>query len=473
MKSTSLAPLLAACALAGCGEAETQPLDAQTVALTADANFRRVAVELAQAARFLADSKLLGGAFQGGCDDGPPAPATAFDDGSCDAADPAAAAEALADLLAARVFTEANVEQGETPLTFRLRPEVVCEAGDEDCRDMLESMPVRLRVTSADDGDLDITVLVGASRVETFELGLHAESLELQADLAGIKRALDIFGVPAAELPAQMDGRIALAISRHGPGDFTTSLSVIETLAVHGDTWGIDLDVALPAAALRLNERDREVTVNLGLGALALHGPLFGGADEACATFDDCVEPTPAAIVDLRLAGLTGSTTLEAGASADVLRASNLGLGNGPAVVEIDGVTVFTADLNPLAGRVFDLVATADDNGTTVEIEPSFDLALGYFLGSTPHDLGAPDWALDETLRIRLDGAAKPAIRIADEAPSLDGAARAVAEVIAGTLTLESSSQGSMQVEADMCLLAPPEAVDAHPFAGISAAACE
>jgi hypothetical protein len=49
-----------------------------------------------------------------------------------------------------------------------------------------------------------------------------------------------------------------------------------------------------------------------------------------------------------------------------------------------------------------------------------------------------------------------------------------VAEVIAGVLSLESSSLATVQVDAGMCLLAPPadEAAPQHPFTGMAAAAC-
>ena len=458
MRIHPLVPALAALALAACGEAEPAPLDARTAALTADANFRRVAVELADASGFLFASKFLGAPLAGGCDAAADGPATAFD-APCEAADPGAFAEAIADFLGDRIFTEANVERGGPDLVFRLRPEVVCEAGDEACREILGEVPVRLLVTSDTEGDLDVAVLVGDDRVETFDIGLHASELEVQADLGGIRRALALLGVPADALPAVMKGRLALGVARHGAGDFTTSLSVLEAMAVHGGGWELDLATALPAVAARIDEARHRATVNLGLGALDLRAPLAAFADPE-------VEAPAEGTVGLHLAGLTGETTLEAAQADETLRLSGVGLGNEPSAVDVGGTPVFTLDLNPLAGRVFDLVATVDDGGTTLAFAPSFDLGLGFFFGSAVHPFDVPDWALDETLRIRLDGAATPTVRLAGF--------EALAEVIAGVLHLESSSLAPIDVEAGMCLLASPaeEAPATHPFDGLVAGSC-
>ncbi len=470
----ALLPL--ALALGACGEEAPSPLDARTAALTADANFRRVAVELADAAAFLAESRTFGGLAA--CDE---APALAE---PCEPLDPEATATALADFLSTRIFTQANVEaESGTSVTFRLRPEVVCDAGDAACADLLAELPVRLQVTSDEPGDLDVAVLVGEPAVHPLDIGLHQDELEVQADLAAIRALLLQLGAPAEELPAVMEGRVALGIARHAAGDFTASLSVLERVAVHsalGGPWQFELAAALPAAAARIDAASRQISVRLGLAALSLRGPLefFFGEEEAACDLPDCstfaVAP-PEGTVGLHLAGLTGETVFESlGGDVDVLRFRSIGLGNDTSVLDMDGAPILTVDLNPLAGRAFDLVATADDHGTELQFAPSFDLGLGFYFANAADQIEVPDWALEEMLHIRVDGAAAPRIRLIEEASAAEGTQRVLAQVLDGALTLASDSLATVQVEAGMCLLSLPvdETMPEHPFTGLEAGSC-
>ena len=457
-----LALVPATLTLAACGEEQlsSRPLDARSAALTADANFRRVGVELARSVSFLSGSQLLGEAI-GTCDP---------ESGACHVDDPGPRAELLARYLSERIFTASNVEsENDEEVIFRLRPEVVCEAGASDCVRFLTEMQIRLRVTSEVEGDLDVAVLVGAERINPVTFGLHRDALEVQADLAGARDTLRLLGASEEELPATMAGRIALGIARHGAGDFTTSLSVLERVIVRdadgAGPWAIELDTALPAIAARIQEAKQQLSVRLGLGALALRAPLaafLGSGEDECFEFDCEPEPAPEGTLGIRLAGLTGETILEAiGAGAETIRIADLGLGDETSVIDADGTPILTIDLNPLAGRAFDLVATAGEDGTELTVEPSFDLALGFFFFEIADRIAVPDWALDETLRIRLDGAAAPRLHLSD-----------VTRVLEGVLRFESGQRGTVEVEAGMCVANDAADEGAHPFAGLSAAAC-
>ena len=136
MNARLLVPTLLLVAATACGGSEPVSIDARTAALTADTNFRRVAGELGSAAAFLQESR-----FGSLCADDAVEP--------CEPVDTAAGAEAIADFLAERIFTQANVESEDgTSVTFRLRPNVVCEPADEACIQQLTTLPLRLRVTS-------------------------------------------------------------------------------------------------------------------------------------------------------------------------------------------------------------------------------------------------------------------------------------------------------------------------------------
>src|SRR4051794_33224425 len=125
MNARFLVPsLLLISAATACGGSEPVSVDARTVALTADTNFRRVAGELGSAMAFLQESRF--GGLGGFCADESMEP--------CEPFDTAAGAEAIADFLAERIFTQANVEsENGTSVTFRLRPSVVCEPADAAC----------------------------------------------------------------------------------------------------------------------------------------------------------------------------------------------------------------------------------------------------------------------------------------------------------------------------------------------------
>lgn len=461
MKAARLLALVpTALVFAACGSEEpgSPSLDARSAAITADANFRRVGVELARSASFLTSSRLVGEAF-GACDP---------ELGDCYVEAPGPRAEILARYLTERVFTPSNVEsESGDEVIFRLRPEVVCEAGASDCVRLLTEMPVRLRVTSEVEGDLDIALLVGAERINPLTIGLHRDALEVQADLAGAHDTLLLLGASEEELPGTMRGRLSVAISRHGAGDFTTSLSVLEAIAVRDDDgagpWHVEIERAIPALSAQIQEASQSLTLRLGLAALSLRAPMaafFGGVGDEC--FECEPEPAPEGSLGIRLAGLTGKTVLEtSGDGPETVRFEELGLGSDTTVVDVDGAPILTVDLNPLAGRVFDLVAQLREDGTEITVEPTFDLALGFFFAEIADRIDVPAWALDETLRVRLDGAAAPRLLLSD-----------VTRVLEGVLTFESEALGTTAVEAGMCLAQEPVAEGEHPFTGLAATAC-
>lgn len=72
------------------------------------------------------------------------------------------------------------------------------------------------------------------------------------------------------------------------------------------------------------------------------------------------VEPTYTGVVELFLAGLSGSVTYTA--DSDVLELDDLAYGEGTITLKHDGNTLFALDLNALDGRRVNLVVNLVDN---------------------------------------------------------------------------------------------------------------
>lgn len=543
MKTRPFASFLLATSvfLGACGEKSPEPLDVREVALNVETNFRHVAVELVRALTFLRNSETLGGWFGDDCTSSPQAGwgGDAFfgdeeDEYECDSFDIEAMASALVDELSTRIFTEENVESNrDGVLTFRLRPEVVCVGGgytddeyyddeyyddyedydydddygvDEDCFDLLSRLPIRLRVTSDAPGDLDIAVLVGSQRIRPFEFSFHREDLRAEVDLAALQATVELLHQGPA--PFVMTGRAQLGLARHAEGRFTASVSILEAVSfesTRGRETRLHLGTAYPAVSVEIDEAASEVRLTSGLGRMDFLAPLASLVpsrycdgpiydDEGYPYEDDCGDDEELeGNFSLRLGGLTGTLTLSSRPGVDEIHIDGLGFGAESTVIEVDGAPVLRFDLNEDLGRKVDVLARAERSGTTLQFSPALDVkvALDFVHLSRLGDI--PSWMMEETLRIRLDGASAPRIHVL-ASDSLDwddeeaGGWREsegllpMLQVLAGTLRLDSTHAGSLEVAAGMCLFDSSqgwgydeegEPSAAHPFESMFADSCE
>lgn len=523
----AVALLAGSLVLGACGEKEKDPLDVRAVALQAETNFRQVAVELARALSFLQESQLFGGWVAGFCDDDAPLPTTPpgtgddrsrrgdegfDDDGSddddffdddCTPFDLEARTTALADVLSTRIFNEANVESNrDGVLVFRLRPDVTCAPRDNDCYETLTRYDLRLQVTSDAPGDLDIAVLVGPSRFQPLVFGLHVDDLTAEVDLAELKRSLEYF--TRGSVGVNMSGKAQLGLARAQDG-FTASVSILEAIAirdVRGDDFHLEMAPAFPALSLQIDPANHEVRLVAGLGRMELRAPLSafddecggygrvdddapwgdddgedggedGGEDDG---WDDCGESSQGTL-GIRAAGFTGTLSLASRNGVDEIRVVGLGLGPEAAVVEFDGSQVLRVDLNEDMNRKVDVVARAEPSGVSLQFAPGLDLKLALNFIHLSRIFDVPSWMMDDTLRIRLDGAASPTIRLFfreafssddDWAHIEEEDAVASLQVLAGRLLLESAQAGSLEVGEGMCLFDATEGAAGegagHPF---------
>jgi hypothetical protein len=157
--------------------------------------------------------------------------------------------------------------------------------------------------------------------------------------------------------------------------------------------------------------------------------------------------PSYTGLIDILLGGYSGS--LEFDGNTDVLRFTDLGLGDVTTTVKHDGNTLLALDVNPDSGRRFDLTVADTDLGTQLTFEPTLDvrLLLNFaHIADQVSDIETP--LMNDQLRLWFEGES-PSLEI------LEGQIR----VLSGTLHAESvaAPESSVIVEAGMCLVDPGE----------------
>jgi hypothetical protein len=383
-------PLLVACA------PEDETVSGQALALTAQGNVERALRGLYDAGSFVADSASLAeilspiAAGDVSCtgnvplcpvgqicppaeSDCEPEEVTVADlqEGREDAKE---AIDELVDTLREKIFTDANLESEDAEsATYLLGANVLCEnddsesiptpggapppvgedAPDADCVEQAQKLQIRLRLTAPSDGDIDVELLLSASRRNPATLELHDDHVGLVVDLGEVKATLDALGEDTGELEA-MSGTLALEILRYAALDYGLRFSVRTPLHVgllHDDGQPINVNLAanVPTAELRLDGNARQVTGTYNLGSLKVVAPLdaFRDDDEDLAAVPPSPgvpSPAPApeptdvpwtGTIEAFLAGIDGSVTLDG--SADELDLVNLGFGDASSTVKHDG----------------------------------------------------------------------------------------------------------------------------------------
>jgi hypothetical protein len=396
-------------------------------------------------------------------------------------------ADELVRRLREEIFVEANLEsETSTSATYRLGPEVLCSADDSDappsgsgapafepeldadCVDQVDRLEPRLVLTSPREGDIDVTLLLGSERHAPLTLSLYRQSLGLRVDLAeGLAVAREL----GDDLEAihELSGLLELRLVENAARDYSLELNVLEAVSAEvesdGDVLTTSLGASSPAWNVRVDGNANALSAGFDLAAFRLTGPLRAFADAFAGSEDrDVAEPSTGAaylppeqtpeepappmertytgVLDLFLAGLSG--TLHYTADSDVLAFEDLGFGDSTSTLEHDGNRLLALDLNAAAGRRVNLTFTPSDEGTQIDITPSFDLrlALAFHFIADQFD-GIADYLLDDTLHAWFEG----------DSPSLEAKDEQL-RVLSGTLHIESQAQPSanLSVAAGMCL---------------------
>ncbi|HEX8702581.1 MAG TPA: hypothetical protein VF815_27355, partial [Myxococcaceae bacterium] len=197
----------------------------------------------------------------------------------------------------------------------------------------------------------------------------------------------------------------------------------------------------------------KKVSFELNLGTTEYKGP-YGGTS-----------PLASKQVVYSLSGLSFAFNAEESQEDFVI--AHVGLGNAQSYMSVDGTKVFTADLNPLSNRHFDLnLSKGADGLPLVRVLPEFDLATKFFLAPLKADPMAevPSFYEDQSYRVRLSGGNAPSIRPV-EANTATGFPGGI-QVVSGELKLEGGSS-SVSVSAGKCLVGKEIAEQgSHPLLG-------
>lgn len=338
----------------------------------------------------------------------------------------------------------------------------------EDCQEMLQKVPVRLRFTSQSEGDIEVDVLLGEERALALHLEFKQDTLAAELDLGSFKDAVDVLNEALGEegdVPVQMlayQGVLRAELKRLSADQFRMTLSVLEPIkeevVLDGQTFKVQIGSGSVEAVA--DRAAKTVTLTSSLGAISLVFPyqFFIDAwydDEEVQTPTPVENPIPADSIgepsetpqvsgsmSLTLPGLTFQGTLAETNETFVL--TNVGFGNGAVTLARNSDTLVSLELNSDAGHAFDLeVGLSQQETVVVTVQPKFDLVLAWALNLVAADLDeVPEGMGDETWRVTLDGAAKPQVEF------LDGDNNDWLKVLAGQLVLSSTAASDQTVTA-------------------------
>jgi hypothetical protein len=172
----------------------------------------------------------------------------------------------------------------------------------------------------------------------------------------------------------------------------------------------------------------------------------------------------------VRLGGASYELTAREGQTEALI--SHLGLGEVQTQVTVDDTVLFTADLNPEAGRHFDLTITKElDGQPLLTVSPSYDLTAMFHLLPLKLDglTTVPSFYEDETYRVLLSPGAGDTAPQLKPVPADDAGFPGGLRVVRGTLSLTTDLPGvsGITVAEGECL-ADRDVIDGgdHPLLG-------
>lgn len=366
-------------------------------------------------------------------------------------------------MLRERIFTEANVEstQGDSTI-FRISGDDVCTTGDAapnaDCVKAVDQLELRIRATNTGKDGLDLGFQIGAKRDEPLVLSFGKDTMAVIVDLAETKDVVTALAPAAAtELPRVMVGKVELRLTKNGEQDLTFSTGILGDIQIDVDSEGTTHSFSTaktnPLSELRMDAASKRVSFDLNLGTTEYKGP-YGGTSSLSSQQ-----------VVYSLSGLSFAFSAEEGQEDFVI--AHMGLGEAQSYMSLNGTKVFTADLNALSGRHFDLnLSRGADGLPLVRVLPEFDLVAKFLMAPLKADPTAevPSFYEDQTYRVRLSGSSAPSFRpvAANSATGFPGGL----QVVSGELSL-NGKDAQVTVPAGKCLVSKDTVADgAHPLLG-------
>jgi len=477
----------------GKSEPAAQPIEKAQVALIATGNVTFMLTGLNEALQFLNGSDLFQEMFASSeeevCE---PVEAGSDEEPLCDTPEPEPMdidleflRKDVIEFLTDGVLVDAQLEAEEgTSVTYLMKPAYFCEmfAGeaegggeldmedegdDESCADFLAETPIRVRFQSTGEDMLNAEILFGEDKLHVLDIELNKGSVAVEVDLSELQAFVDTLDDQGGSDFGSwsLSGRIRLELVREGPKVFTLAFLVLQAVSVDGsidgDAWAMTL--APSEWTVTVNGVTEEVALATTVGALDATIPYQAVVDsfwdaeaemdgEEPQPADDIIDweaPTVTGTAQVHLAGLTGASVFKA--DDEAVEVTGFGLGGGTSWVKVNGVTIFSVDFNPSAGRVMDLVAgfLAGSEDMFLQTVPEFDLSVQFKMVGLEDDFqDLPGFVSDETFQALLTGASVPELRI------IEGEEDGALKVEAGTLTLSSTAAPAETVtaEAGQCL---------------------
>lgn len=457
------------------------PITSSQAALTATDNSEKALNGLLDAVDFLADSGTFSEVFDTFNEDILNEEGCAEDEQSClkiaapdnemnsEAQDLRNAIAELIDFLRQEVFIDNNLESStNTSATYLLGPDLLCddEFGiDRECIKRVQFVQPRLRLTSPQDGDVDITLLVGSAKHEPIQFQVYAQNLGVQVDLGQSLAFAKDLGTVSDELQA-IAGVVQVQLVKNTEQNYTVQLNILEPLNVsvlteQDEEVSILLGASSPALALNANGNTETLELLQDWKQFLLVAPLAAFADPTSDDegYDDNLtndDEQPEAgnesepqhvytgMIELLVAGL--SSTISYAAESDEISVSNFGFGDKTSTLKHDGNVVAALDLNANAARrvALALKALEGRDGIAITFDPSFEAKLEFafdYVANQFEDL--PEFLLNDTLGLSFTGAA-PTLELTEDKIAVTSGSL--------SLTSEAVSTANITVNANQCL---------------------
>jgi hypothetical protein len=294
---------------------------------------------------------------------------------------------------------------------------------DPECVDQMNRLQPRLRLSSPGGSNVDVELLLTSSRHNPVTLELYTNHVGIVVDLGETKATLDSVGEDTGTI-SQMVGQLGLELRRNAELDYSLRGSVLESVSIGltndlGEELHYGVAKSVPTMELRLDGNARQLIGSLDYGAITLGGPLnafkdtFDPVEYDAVTGAELPRPTYTGAVELLLAGVEGSVTFDG--STDKLTLNELGFGDASSTLKLDGQTLAQLDVNPNAGRHFDMTIEKQTAGSLVTFSPTLDASV--LLNFGPLAAQIPDIApdlLSNALHLWFDGT-NPSVESQDD----------------------------------------------------------
>jgi hypothetical protein len=305
--------------------------------------------------------------------------------------------DGMVEMMADRLMVEstATVAEDGLSISYAILPELFCAEDEEEdeseedaaerleneaeCIERLNDSPLGIDVMSDSEGDVNLTLLVGATPEEVLTIQLHDDQISAHVELPKIKKLVEAFVSPEDfELPSTMDGILGVEVRQDGSATYTARFAVIEDILVtpndNQEQFGLNMSQADDPGRITFNGDEATINGGLEIDPMAASLPwqiivdMFyddeptsewicetnENDEEEC--WDEYTEPTEPPEVDeafiLDVAGV--SATISYNGVDDAFVLTGLGLGDATTSVHVDDTTIINVDVNPDTGRQFD-----------------------------------------------------------------------------------------------------------------------